>query len=1073
MITFITGRAGYGKTTYVEKMIQDDVENGIDVVLIVPEQQAVVRETSLSSLLPASANLKLEITNFTRLANSVFRQYGGLSETVVDAPLRSLLVWKAMQLKKSSLKLYSDDSAVIRLMSVIDELKCSGISPDDTREALDSLLSDSEGTCDLFGKLSDIYEIYESYEELLESSGIDRNDLYSKLAETLAANPYFREKNVYIDSFFSLTAPEKRILEEIMKQAKNLTITFACPHEDSGEIQFGEIRRFLSECIRAAESAGRQVDYFDLTVNRRLSGDAVSGLAAAERAFLDYSAVHTSGSPDGISILSCSDINEEAEACASVIGSCLHRGYKCSDIAVVARSMSGRESITDAALRKRGIPCFLSGSTGISSSPAVRFVETALAAVYDWRSSTILEFIKTGLTPLDEAAEENLVGNLQIYMKTWNIRGRRSFLSEWTMNPDGYKTELTENGKLRLDAVNRARSLFVPALDRFVSVFDANGASAADICTGIVTLADELRLCDGLERLAKTYESLRLSADAARVRKSWDYVCGLLDRIVRVNGDMKLNIKQFLSVFRTAARQMDSGTIPTAIDEVLLGSASDVRFDEKKVVILLGSTDSEFPGTVRNSGSCFSESDKIRLEGAGLSISSPDAEVLTSREYFMYYRTAFSASEKLYILVPGKNPSEPAKRIQKITGAEIRKFSSLPLEEIIWHPADAEYMLSHRTGNAERAFLRSLIPSSKNRIPLTAENDSMSEDMPESLTLSQAKIDSFVSCPFSYAMGYIIKAEQEPETEFSAADFGNAVHYVLEKFFRGMTENDYRSLPMSEDEINSRIDDYISEYRTKIGAEDHNGRLDYTFGLLRRRLRLAMKVELEIIERGVFRPVAFEKPLGGGIELITSQGCPIRLTGTADRIDRFVNGNCEYLFITDYKTGDRKFKDQNITEGQDLQLPIYLFSFCESGIGGDRDLVRIPAGAMYLPLFNSPSPSDYMVSVAEAENLTMNTIKHTGILNSDDNIPDLLFGTVEEFEKIHGPRTSRQKSDPRFSCTPSDGETIGCLQENVFSIIEEIGTRILCGNANATVSEASCKYCSHAEECRLKGISNA
>ena len=97
MIRFIIGRAGVGKSTFV----QDEVcrvmrEGGDSAVVIVPEQQTVLWETRMAEALPESANLRLEITNFTRLSNSVFREYGGLSDSPIDEGTRTLLVWRAM-----------------------------------------------------------------------------------------------------------------------------------------------------------------------------------------------------------------------------------------------------------------------------------------------------------------------------------------------------------------------------------------------------------------------------------------------------------------------------------------------------------------------------------------------------------------------------------------------------------------------------------------------------------------------------------------------------------------------------------------------------------------------------------------------------------------------------------------------------------------------------------------------------------------------------------------------------------------------------------------------------------------
>ena len=148
MLNFIIGRSGTGKSTAVREMIQRDVEAKKQVVLIVPEQETVVWETKMAEMLPVSANLYLEITNFTRLANAVFRQFGGLTDTVIDEGSRSLLVWRAMLSVWDSLEVYGTSGAAERedrniphLMRAIDELKESGISPAEAEDALEKLIA--------------------------------------------------------------------------------------------------------------------------------------------------------------------------------------------------------------------------------------------------------------------------------------------------------------------------------------------------------------------------------------------------------------------------------------------------------------------------------------------------------------------------------------------------------------------------------------------------------------------------------------------------------------------------------------------------------------------------------------------------------------------------------------------------------------------------------------------------------------------------------------------------------------------------------------------------------------------
>jgi len=97
MIRFITGRSGSGKSETVTREVCDLINNtGREVVVIVPEQETVVWERKFAGLLKPSSNLRLEVTNFTNLARSVFREFGGLADSIIDDGSRILIMWRAM-----------------------------------------------------------------------------------------------------------------------------------------------------------------------------------------------------------------------------------------------------------------------------------------------------------------------------------------------------------------------------------------------------------------------------------------------------------------------------------------------------------------------------------------------------------------------------------------------------------------------------------------------------------------------------------------------------------------------------------------------------------------------------------------------------------------------------------------------------------------------------------------------------------------------------------------------------------------------------------------------------------------
>ena len=98
MIEWICGRAGSGKSEYIMQSIRRALDSGRQrLILIVPEQQAVVWETRIARELPPSAALRLEIVSFTRLCNLVGRTYGGLAENCITRGGKAALMWTTLR----------------------------------------------------------------------------------------------------------------------------------------------------------------------------------------------------------------------------------------------------------------------------------------------------------------------------------------------------------------------------------------------------------------------------------------------------------------------------------------------------------------------------------------------------------------------------------------------------------------------------------------------------------------------------------------------------------------------------------------------------------------------------------------------------------------------------------------------------------------------------------------------------------------------------------------------------------------------------------------------------------------
>ena len=1112
MIRFIIGRAGSGKSTLVRDEICRVMRESWDnCVVIVPEQQTVLWETRMAELLPESANLRLEITNFTRLANSVFREYGGLSDSPIDEGTRTLLVWRAMAEIMPTLRtcgvgdgkrggLSRLEKSVPRMLKAVDELRGGGITPAEAEEALAALSADSEADgksegAGLVARLSDAVGVYSAYSSLLSERGIDKFDVLGKLASTLREHEYFAGKHVFIDSFFSLTSAEEKILLEIMRQAESVTVTFACPAESTGEVQFKETADFLARAKSFASRAGREWETVSLTENRR--HEKGSALERVEEYLFDYARdLPEEKCTDGsVRVIKCADRYDEAECAAAIIDRLVQSGASYSEIAVTAANMSSREGVIDAVLRRHGIRCFMSEKAEVSTSPIVRLITSALR-VEDggWAREDIIKMIKTGLTPLSRRGERmiSLEDAFETYTDTWNIRGRKMYTSPWSMNPEGYKVTVSKTSREILTVVNEAREMLIPPLDALLSVFDGGVAEVGEIARRIVYFTEDMGVYESLSRMAQSYHEIGMPAMAKKTMGMHAAVLKILERMVDVLGGISLDAGTFAGLFQRVAATFDVGSIPTGIDEVVLGSSSGLRVDGVKYMIILGSVDGEFPASVDGGRDYFDDYDKIALEGVGLCIGSPSTELCRAREFFMYYRVASTPTDELYVLAPcggEADLSEGAERILAITGKSAEVFAELPLSEVVFTPAAAQYQLSRRKSAAEISLLDKLCETAGCDISLTAEQDTVITDKfaPKhgkvKMHLSETSLESFAKCPFSYSCKYLLKISPTAKAEITTPDIGTFMHSVLERFFESLTEKEMNELPLPRERVEELADSIIRDYVRSIGnssgsSEDGlDGRLSYLFVRLRRHVLVFLDAIMKELSECKFRPAKCELKIGldGGIEPITftfkdeGDTVEVSLCGIADRVDVCRDGDREYIRVIDYKTGSKTFSLDNVYKGVGVQLLIYLFSLWKAGIPGVTAGEVVPASAMYFSAKPKSASADGIVSAEEARDLAAKGVSESGVILLDDGVLDALpekLGEKIKKAKIDKDGHARGVTDT----TLMSAEWLGQVRDDIEGIVCKIAEKMKHGVADASpmsIDEKSpCEYCDMKYICR-------
>lgn len=1041
MLTFLFGRPGSGKTSYIIEKIKQSVAAGEKTYFLVPEQQAFISESMLADMPPSSA-FCFEVVSFSRLCEIVFSVVGGLTDSHIGSAERHLIMWQSLREVAPFLKQYKNTKADAAfgsmMLSVINELHANGVCAEEC-EALAGKCEESS----LSAKLEDISLVYANFMKNIESrlgeSALASEHKLSRLAKALSENNIFADCNIFIDSFTSFTGEEFAVLEQIIAQAKNTLVSFsihgrrnAGPHTESID---RTVRKFTSIAKR------NSIEYDDVVLSDNTR--AVPEIAAIEEGLWSFS-VSKDNLPKidekyrgQVEPFVCHNEYEEANLAALNILKAHKNGMKYSEIAVIMRDSESRRGVINAVFDKMNIPYFYSEKTDLSTTPAARLILSALRCItYNFQLQDVLTLLKTGLCGIN-LADADL---FEDYCNTWDINGALFTEKVWSMNPDGYTVVKSKRGEKILDAANRVRSALIPPLEKLKQKLSLSCGDTVKNCRAIYEYLKEIGVDKSLSSLAELELSLGNVKDAGELIRTYDFIVSSLTNISTILSDAPTNADELASAIEIMLRHTDIGSVPAVNDYVTIGSADTLRVENIKMAILLGLCEGEFPAAFSDGG-ILNENDKKSLDALGLELTSRE-DTIISDELFFVYRAMTKPSEKLILCTC----------TSKIGGGALTPSVAYNrVKYLLPHITEKEFDLAHLRAIANNSDVKTWEDDSDEDgviiDPLIVKNI-----FGDKLYLSKSSVTSFAECPYKYWCEYVLRLREQGGSEISYASAGTIIHYVLEKLLRKIVLPDGSLPALSDNEIVSSVNEIVLEHINELNC-NLTASLSHSFSRLRDLALIMVKSVIDEFKSSKFKIVAFEKrisdksddalkPIEIDVEC-NGERYTVVFGGTVDRIDCYDNGERRFLRVVDYKTGSHKFDPKKVESGEDIQLPAYLFT-----AAGEANRHYFGEGSTLMPA------SAQFLSAEESQGQTMPT-RSGFILNDDD-----LIGALGEENDTDGKGKKKVKN-----ASPLSPDEFSKVEEDFRSSVSSIGESIYSGNIPKTPSEDACRFCSLRKTC--------
>ncbi|MCL2350804.1 MAG: hypothetical protein FWC67_04925, partial [Defluviitaleaceae bacterium] len=462
-LQFILGRPGTGKTTYCYSEIaamQEEKDDDSALILIVPEQFSFQSEKALLAATPRGAISRARVLSFNRLFYFVLSKTGGLGRATLENSGKNMVLRKIVGGLDKQLGYYKSAKDAKGFLDSLSTSITEFYHYDITPDTLEQKIRAADGALAL--KLTDLHLIYSNYKNFLEENFISSDEVLDILAEKIPKADFLQNACIWIDGFKSFTPQEARVLAALLRMAKQVKIALPSPKRlaDFSEISKGGVNQEVVETMEKIQQmvleAGAAFDEPQVLTHQHRHKNAPD-IAFLCQNFLSIRNVKFADVPQNIRIAPAENIFDEIDAAARLVTTLTRdRGYKYSEIGIIATNLAEYEKFVPAMFARYHIPVFVDARRGILSHPLVDLVFAACQVIYtNWNYESVFRMLRL---PIFDCREE--IDILENYVLAYNIRGKTTWQKDFAY---GDEDELAALNPLR----QRVYDVLAPLHEKF------------------------------------------------------------------------------------------------------------------------------------------------------------------------------------------------------------------------------------------------------------------------------------------------------------------------------------------------------------------------------------------------------------------------------------------------------------------------------------------------------------------------------------------------------------------------------------------------------------------------------
>lgn len=1045
--------------------------SGENVIIITKEQGTFNMEQKLLKYSRQKVST-IQVFSFNRLAYYILKEVGDDGLIPLDSLGKTLILRKIIDDNFHDLKFYKNCSNKSGFLDELINLITEFYNYNITIENLNS--SSENDLLDL--KLKDISLIFEKYNEYTKSDYLTTDQVLDTLSKKIPESRSISNTHIFITDFPNFLPQELKVIKELIYKCKSIYFSFDIPENkpikyyndlDQRDIYFipknalnkiTEIGSTLSKYPKEILLFNREKDLpHDISFLIENFNTGKSYNDECKNIFLQRSQN------------SYREIENISQEITRLIKT---EGYRYRDIGILSGDIEDYKTILSTTFTEYNIPFFVDTKrkvTNMSLSTLIKGIMEII--IYNFSYESVFKVLKTEF--FDFAEYE--LDYFENYCIEYGIKNYKWQFDKFNLGQNKYDLEKINSTK------DKILDCFSPLTKK---VNNKDQYEVRQLCIYIFDFLTYNQIPEKLEDIIKQREI----NDQIEVAKEYSQIYNksilLFERINDILGSALLKLQEFYNIVVSGLDKMDLGLLPSRLDEVFYGSIDRSIFPNVKVLFIIGVNEGKVP-IVHKENTIFNDREREELKNKGIILEETSIDK-SFREDFNIYSSLFIPREKLYfsyclsfkneVLFPSILIGKLLKTFPKLKFMETKDYISYEtvlfkkVPSIINKNFNGEdisemeksiysyfYNSSYqgKIKNMERALLN------KNENPSLRE-DTINKLYGNELITSVSKLERFQQCPYSYFLNYNLKVHERDVYELGKLDFGNLFHHILDKF-----QIYHKSfINMSDKEIEAKIISIVDELIDENNIYKSSKRYE---NFLTKIIKISFKSIWAIKEhliRGDFQvygsEITFNQEENGIIIDIGER--KLILTGKVDRVDILDKDN-KYIKIIDYKSGNQDFVVEDILNGLNLQLSIYLMTLLEQTKNAD-------VGGMFYFKVKNPviSAKEYDKNPTTA---LLKEFKMSGVFLHDDN-NDITKYFDRDFEdsSLVIPATKLKSGELRKDRSSYlSREEFNQLFKTTETNVKDIGEKILKGNIDVNPilnrDKTPCTYCSYKGICKI------